>query len=257
LVQAVRMTADAVTAVILAAGLSKRMGGDGPKVLLELEGRPLLSYVIESARGGGADRIVVIVGAQKERVMSAFGHAGVEFAAQTVPLGTADAVLAGRTVLNDDEECVVLCGDAPLIRPATIRRLLSERQAAGADVAVGTAHLADPGDYGRVVRGSGNTIDRIVEKRRAEPAELAIHEVNSGAYSFRWGRVRPALERIRRRPTNHEYYLTDLVQELRTEGGRTIAVPADEPEEMLGANTSADLTAIKRALAARRELRAH
>lgn len=229
------------------------MGTSVPKVLLPVAGRPLLSYVVKSAREAGATRIIVVVGTQKEQVMDAFGRAGVEFAVQAGSRGTADAVLACRGLLDDGEECVVLCGDAPLIRAESIRRLVQARQATGADAAVFTARLADPGAYGRVVRAADDSIERIVEKRDAAPEVLAIKEVNSGAYSFLWGRVRPALERIRPSPASGEYYLTDIVREVRTSGGRVVAVLADDPEEMLGANTPAELAALERGLAARRE----
>ena len=229
------------------------MGASVPKVLLSIEGRPLLSYVLESARAAGVTRTIVVVGTQKEQVMAAFGQAGVEFAEQAGQRGTADAVLACRELLGDDEECVVLCGDAPLIRPATIRRLAQARQEAGADVAVFTARLADPAGYGRVVRADGDSVDRIVEQRDATPEVLAINEVNSGAYSFRWGKVRPALERIRPSPVSGEYYLTDVVREVRADGGRVVAVLAKDPTEMLGANTPDELVALERGLAARRE----
>jgi len=229
------------------------MGTSVSKVLLPLGGRPVLSYVLESVRLAGITRTIVVVGAQKEQVMAAFGQAGVEFAEQDGQRGTADAVLACRDRLADDEECVVLCGDAPLIRPETIRRLVQARQAAGADVAVFTARLADPAAYGRIVRAEGDTIERIVEKRDATPEVLAINEVNSGAYSFRWGRARPALERIRPSPVSGENYLTDIVREVRAEGGRAVAVLAADPDEMLGANTPDDLVALERGLAARRE----
>ncbi len=242
-----------MTAIILAAGKSKRMGSSLPKVLLPIAGRPLLSYVLESARAGGATRIIVVVGTQKEQVMAAFEQDGVEFVVQAGQRGTADAVLACRGRLNDDEECVVLCGDAPLIRPETIRRLFRERQAAGADVAVFTARLTDPAAYGRVVRAGGDSIERIVERRDATPEVLAINEVNSGAYSFRWDVARPALERIQPSPVSGEYYLTDIVREVRFEGGQAVAVLAADPDEMLGANTPGELAALERGLAARGE----
>ena len=229
------------------------MGASVPKVLLPIAGRPLLSYVIESARAAGVTRIIVVVGTQREQVTAAFSQAGVEFAVQAGPRGTADAVMACRELLGDDEECVVLCGDAPLIRPETIQRLVLARQAARADVAVFTARLASPAGYGRVVRGRGDSIERIVEQRDATPEVLAIHEVNSGAYSFRWGRARPALERIRPSPVSGEYYLTDIVREVRSEGGQAVAVLATDPDEMLGANRPAELAALERGLAARRE----
>jgi bifunctional UDP-N-acetylglucosamine pyrophosphorylase/glucosamine-1-phosphate N-acetyltransferase len=229
------------------------MGASVPKVLLPIKGRPLLRYVLESARTAGATRIIVVVGVQREQVMAAFEPDGVEFVEQEGQRGTADAVLACRGRLTDDEECVVLCGDAPLIRPQTIQRLVRARQAAGADVAVLTARLANPAGYGRVVRGRGDSIERMVEQRDATPEVLAINEVNSGAYSFRWGRARPALERIRPSPVSGEYYLTDIVQEVRNEGGQAVAVLAADPDEMRGANTPDELAVLERGLAARQE----
>jgi len=229
------------------------MGTPVPKVLLPLDGRPLLGHVLDSARAAGISRMIVVVGTQKEQVMAAFDQAGVEFVVQGGQRGTADAVLACRDRLTDDEECVVLCGDAPLIRPETIQRLVRARQASGAAVVVFTARLADPFGYGRVVRASGDSIDRIVEQRDASPDILAINEVNSGAYSFRWGDVLPALERIRPSAVSGEYYLTDLVREVRAEGGQAVAVLAADPDEMLGANTPDELAALERGLVARRE----
>ena len=185
--------------------------------------------------------------------MAAFAQDGIEFVVQTGQRGTADAVLACRGLLSDDEECVVLCGDAPLIRPETIRRLFHVRQEAGADVAVFTARLADPAGYGRVVRAGGDSIERIVEQRDATPEVLAINEVNSGAYSFRWGRARPMLDRIQPSPVSGEYYLTDIVREVCSEGGEAVAVLAGDPDEMRGANTPQELVELERGLAARRE----
>jgi bifunctional UDP-N-acetylglucosamine pyrophosphorylase / glucosamine-1-phosphate N-acetyltransferase len=229
------------------------MGASVPKVLLPIKGRPLLSYVLESARAAGVTRTIVVVGTQKEQVMAAFAQDGVEFAVQAGQRGTADAVLACRDQLSDDEECVVLCGDAPLIRPETIRRLFRARQEANADVAVFPARLPDPGGYGRIVRAGGDSIERIVEQRDATPEVLAINEVNSGAYSFRWGRARPALERIQPSPVSGEFYLTDIVREFRAEGGQAVAVLAADPDEMRGANTPEELAELERGLAARRE----
>jgi bifunctional UDP-N-acetylglucosamine pyrophosphorylase / glucosamine-1-phosphate N-acetyltransferase len=244
-----------VTAIVLAAGKSKRMGTSVPKVLLPVRGRPLVTYVIDAARSAGAGRVVLVVGAGREAVRAAF-PTGVEYAVQPEQKGTADAVLCCRPSLAKDEECVVLCGDAPLVRPATIRRLAERRQDSGATVAVFTARLADPSGYGRIVRCGSDSIERIVEERDATPAVLAINEVNSGAYAFRWGDVLPALERIKPSPVSGELYLTDIVAETRAGGGTAVAVLADDPVEMSGANTPEQLAAIERELQRRMDVTA-
>ncbi len=227
------------------------MGRDVPKVLLPVCGRPLLAYVVDAARGAGAERIIVVVGDGRDLVQQKFGTGGLEFAVQTEQRGTAHAVLACRNRLADDEEVVVLCGDAPLITSRTVRRLAAARVETGADIALFTARLSDPADYGRVIRASNDEVERIVERRDATEHELQVKEVNSGLYSFQWGRVLPALERVRPSPTTGEYYLTDLVREIRAGGGRVVAVLADDPSEMLGANTPVELARIEAELGRR------
>ncbi|MFO7674949.1 MAG: NTP transferase domain-containing protein [bacterium] len=240
-----------MTAVILAAGRSSRMKAEIPKVLLALDGRPVLSHVIGAARAGGAGRVIAIVGAGHEAVRAAFAGESLEYAVQRQPRGTADALLAGRELLADEEECVVLCGDAPLVRGETVRRLWQSRREASADVAVLTAELANPAGYGRIVRGEGASIEAIVEERDADGPTRRIREVNSGAYSFVWGRVRPVLETISPSPVSGEYYLTDAVRGIRAAGGRVVAVSAAGADEVLGINTPEQFALVEAELAAR------
>lgn len=228
------------------------MGAQVPKVLLPVAGRPLAGYVIESARAAGASRIILVVGGGREQVEKAFAGERVEFVEQREQKGTADAVLACRDTIADAEECVVLCGDAPLMRGETIRSLSRAPRDTGARIAVFTARPGDPSGYGRIVRSGGSFIERIVEERDAAPEVLAIKEVNSGAYAFRWGDVRPALERVKPSPVSGEYYLTDVVAEVRAEGGTAVAVEAADANEMLGANTPAQLDEIAAELARRK-----
>lgn len=228
------------------------MGAQVPKVLLPVAGRPLASYVIESVRAAGADRVILVVGTGKEQVIAEFADEPVEFVEQREQKGTADAVLACREMIADTEECVVLCGDAPLVRPETIRSLSRAPRETGARIAVFTARPPDPTGYGRIVRTGGSFIERIVEQRDATPDVLALREVNSGAYAFRWGDVRPALERIQPSPVSGEYYLTDVVAEVRAEGASVVAVEASDANEMLGANTPAQLDQIAAELERRR-----
>ncbi|MFO7651450.1 MAG: NTP transferase domain-containing protein [bacterium] len=241
-----------MTAIVLAAGQSKRMNAGTPKVLLPVSGRPLVEYVIDAAEAAGAGRVVLVVGTGRDLVQSALERRRVEFAVQREQKGTADAVLACRDLLGADEEVVVLCGDAPLVTAASIRRLREARDERGADVSVFTAVLDEPGGYGRIIRRADGTIERIVEKRDAGAEELAVREVNSGAYSFRWGRVLPCLERIAPSPVSGEYYLTDIVAEVNRDGGRVVPVPAENPREMMGANTPEELADVAAALAERR-----
>ncbi len=227
------------------------MGSETPKVLIPVEGRPLLAYVLDSVRGAGVERIVVVVGKERQGVVAEFKGQGLEFAVQAEQKGTADAVLSCQDLLAPDEECVVVYGDVPMMRSETIRRLVRARTERGADVAVLTAEFEDPFGYGRIVRGEGDVIDDIVEERDADDAVRSIKEVNSGFYAFGWGRLVPVLERIEPSPVSGEYYLTDAVKGVRAEGGLVVAVRMADPVEMMGANTPEQLEQVARELARR------
>ncbi len=235
------------------------MGRDIPKVLLCVRGKVLLCRVVRAAYDAGVERIIVVVNQESRNLIRETLEAEnvpvqLEYVVQKEPRGTADALLSCSDLLVNEEECVVLYGDAPLISAATIRRLVQTRRSRDADVAVFTAELEDPKDYGRVIRGQGDEIERIVERREATTEELRIKEVNSGLYSFCWGRVRGAIERIKPSAVSGEYYLTDMVREIRNAGGKVVAVLAEDPAEMLGANTPEDLFLIEQELL-RRESR--
>lgn len=234
-----------MTAVILAAGRSRRMKREVPKVLLPLAGRPVLSYVIEAAQKAGAERVLVIIGPGHRAVRDAFIGQSIEYAVQREPRGTANALLAGRGLLDESEECVVLCGDAPLVRASTVRRLRHKRSVMRADIAILTASLCDPAGYGRVVRGSGSSVEAIIEERDADDATRSIREINSGVYSFVWGRVLPILETLPPSTVTGEYYLTDAVCGIRAAGGLVVAVEAESPEEVLGINTPEQLKRVE------------
>jgi bifunctional UDP-N-acetylglucosamine pyrophosphorylase/glucosamine-1-phosphate N-acetyltransferase len=227
------------------------MGSETPKVLIPVEGRPLLGYVLDSVRGAGVDRILVVVGQGREEVMAEFNDQGLEFAVQAEQKGTADAVLSCRELMAGDDECVVVYGDVPMMRAQTIRRLVDARAKRGADVTVLTARFEDPFGYGRIVRGRGDVIEDIVEERDADDAVRRIREVNSGFYAFGWGRLLPVLERIEPSPVSGEYYLTDAVKGVRAEGGLVVAVRMADPVEMMGANTPEQLEQVARELVRR------
>lgn len=227
------------------------MGSETPKVLIPVEGRPLLGHVLDSVRRAGVERIVVVVGEGREGVTAEFRDQGLEFAVQAEQKGTADAVLACRDLLAADEECVVVYGDVPMMRAETIRRLIRARAERGAEIAVLTAEFDDPFGYGRIVRGEGDVIEDIVEERDADEAVRQIREVNSGFYAFIWGRLLPVLERVEPSPVSGEYYLTDAVKGVRAEGGLVVAVRMADPAQMMGANTPEQLEQVAREMARR------
>jgi len=230
---------------IMAAGKGTRMKSDLPKALHELAGRPLLAHVIDTARELNPERIVVIVGHGRERVMEQFADAGVDFVTQEPQLGTGHAIARTEAALRDFGGCVVtLSGDVPLLRADTIRAMIAEHRAAGAAVTVLTCELDEPGAYGRIIRENGR-VTANVEARDASPEQLAVREINAGVYVFDARFLYPALKRLTNDNVQGEYYLTDLIG-LAVAGGRAVAgVVARDPSEIEGVNTVAQLEAME------------
>ncbi|MFL6574799.1 MAG: NTP transferase domain-containing protein, partial [Burkholderiales bacterium] len=167
----------ALEILILAAGQGKRMRSKLPKILHPLAGRPLLAHVLDTARALAPRKVVVVHGNGAEQVRAAFADAQVEWALQAEQLGTGHAVQQALPAISPDAEVLILYADVPLVRPATLKRLLD----AGRDgLAVMTAELGDPTGYGRIVRQASGDVAGIVEQGDASAEELALREINAG-----------------------------------------------------------------------------
>ncbi len=239
---------DKLKAVILAAGKGVRMKSDMPKVLFEANGMPLLWYPMRAAAEAGADEIIVVVGAGREHVEEAFGKERVTWALQESQRGTGHAVMCARGALEGFQGCVVvLCGDAPLVRPETIKHLHSRLLETGASCTVLTSNVTDPTGYGRIVRGDSG-VSAIVEEKDASDSEKAIREINSGAYCFRWADLDGVLDDLSDQNAQGEYLLTDALALLLEAGRRVEAVVCKDAEEALGVNTRAGLAEVSKVL---------
>lgn len=235
---------------ILAAGQGTRMRSDLPKVLHHLAGRPLIDHVIDLAlRIARPHDIVVVVGHKAEAVSGVVRERGVGEVLQEPQLGTGDALRVALDGLKERlaDRILVLSGDVPLLRPETIE-LLTEAVADGSAAALLSAELDDPGTYGRIVRDADGMVREVVEARDADPDQLAIREVNAGVYAFDRGPLSVALEGLGTDNAQNEFYLTDVAAALRARGLAVAAVRLDDPEEMQGVNTRADLARAGRVL---------
>lgn len=232
----------------MAAGMSTRMKSARSKVLHEVCGKPILAWVLDACREAGIHDQIVIVGALREQVMEAFAAAtDISWVVQEPQKGTAHAVMAAeRSLAGFEGDLVVIVGDAPLIRPETIRTLLETHRREGAAVTLITAILDDPKWFGRIVRDAAGSFVRIVEVKEATPEQLAIKEVNPSYYVFRWPALRKVLGRISNANAKGEYYLTDATGLLIEAGEKAVAIPAAEPEECEAANSRADLAVVLR-----------
>ncbi len=224
-------------ALILAAGKGSRMRSELPKVLHEVAGRPMVLYAIDRARDAGIDEVVLVVGYKKEDVMSALQGARTTFAVQHEQRGTGHAVMAAAEHLTGFEgNVVVLYGDMPLLGAETIRSLIDRRDETGAAGVALTIELENPPDFGRIVRDAAGEVARIVEVKDCSASELAIGEVNVGAYCFDSEALLDALTGLSDDNAQGEYYLTDVFAAMAAKGLETATVLTANLEEALGVN---------------------
>jgi bifunctional UDP-N-acetylglucosamine pyrophosphorylase / glucosamine-1-phosphate N-acetyltransferase len=232
-----------LAAVVLAGGLGTRMRSQTPKHLHRILGRRLVDWVVEAARPLDPDPLVIVTA---PAYADAFD--GVEVAVQEKPLGTADALATARASLDgQNRDLLVLAGDAPLLRPDSLGKLLATHRDSGAAATVLTFRRDDPASYGRIVRSEDGAIRGIVEATDATDDERAIDEVNSSIYVFNATKLWPALERIQPANAQGELYLTDAVR-LLVDEGELVAAHEGDTGEAEGVNTRVELAAAAAAL---------
>ncbi|MCJ7589625.1 MAG: bifunctional UDP-N-acetylglucosamine diphosphorylase/glucosamine-1-phosphate N-acetyltransferase GlmU, partial [Candidatus Aminicenantes bacterium] len=230
-----------LVAVVLAAGQGTRFKSGRAKVLHPLLGKSMLRLTLDTIRALRPDRIVVVVGHQKDDVMREAEGPGVSFACQKERLGTAHAVMAARPALREDEaaDVLIINADLPILRPETLRPLIALHRRKGHALTFLTADLEDPSGFGRIVRGERGL--RIVEEREASPAERALREVNAGVYVFKAADLLRALPRVSNKNRKGEYYLTDLVEILQRQRNKVGLLKTSAADEILGINTRWEL----------------
>jgi bifunctional UDP-N-acetylglucosamine pyrophosphorylase/glucosamine-1-phosphate N-acetyltransferase len=230
-----------LSVIILAAGLGKRMRSEVPKVLHPLAGRPIVAHVIERARELAPDAIHVVYGHGGERLRAAFAEADLRWWLQEKQLGTGHAVSQAMPGVPDDHTVLVLYGDVPLVRTASLQRLL--KPASG--VALLTVTLPDPKGYGRVVRREGKVV-AIVEDRDATPEQARIAEINTGLMALPGAVLKRWLSQLRNDNAQGEYYLTDIISMAVAEGVDVLGIQIEAADEVLGINDKVQLAEAER-----------
>lgn len=237
------MTTKALSAVILAAGKGTRMYSDLPKVLHTVAGKPMVKHVIDTAHQLGAKNVHLIYGHGGELMRECLAYEQVNWVLQTEQLGTAHAVQQAAPFFQDDENIVVLYGDAPLITRTTLEKLIAAKPENG--IALLTVQLDNPTGYGRIIRENGNVV-AIVEQKDARADQLKIQEVNTGVMVSDGASFKKWLARVGNNNAQGEYYLTDLIALANQDGCQVAAVQATDIMEVEGANNRLQLAALER-----------
>ncbi|MDX1795350.1 MAG: bifunctional UDP-N-acetylglucosamine diphosphorylase/glucosamine-1-phosphate N-acetyltransferase GlmU [Hydrogenovibrio sp.] len=232
--------------VILAAGKGTRMKSSLPKVLQPLAMKPLLAHVIETAEQLPTDQIVTVIGHGAERVQTQIQHERVQYVMQEQQLGTGHAVMQANAYYQDDDVVLILYGDVPLTRLATLQDLLglvSEQS----PLSLLTMTLEDSTGYGRIVRDHHHQVTEIVEEKDASPEQKQIREVNTGIMAVKGKYLMQWLDRLSCDNAQSEYYLTDIIAMCVEEGRSVATTEPDNLIEVLGVNNKVQLQNLERA----------
>ena len=234
-----------VNFVILAAGKGTRMRSSLPKVLHKLSGRSMLGHVVATVESLGKAKKIIVTGHGAEQVEQQFKSPTTIFIQQKEQLGTGHAVHMAVPELCSDAVVIVLYGDVPLIRPATIEKILAV--VTESTMGLLTINLDQPTGYGRIVRNTKGDITEIIEQKDASAEQLKITEVNTGVLALQSSQLSDWLPKITNNNAQGEYYLTDLVAIAREAGVEIISVNPESATEVEGVNNRVQLSQLERA----------
>lgn len=229
--------------IILAAGKGKRMLSNTPKVLHKIAGKPMVQYVIDTAKKFGADIINLIYGFNAKLIKSTIYDKSIDWILQKKQLGTGHAIKQVISHFSDKEDVIILYGDIPLISIDTLKKLYKCKPQNG--ICILTKKLKKPGNYGRVLR-INNIVTKIVEKKEASSKELLINEVNTGFIIANSCDLKRWLNKLKNNNKDKEYYITDIVSLAYKEGKKIKTTSPIYPNETKGVNNILQLSTIEK-----------
>lgn len=229
-----------IYSIILAAGEGKRMKSNTAKPLMRVCGKAIIDCVLSAANAVVTKENIVVIG-HKAEDMKAHLKSSVEYAYQLEQKGTGHAVMQGiQSIEQKDGIVMVLCGDTPLITGEELKKVLSSHIDAKRAATVITAIAPNPFGYGRIIR-QGDSIAKIVEQKDATPAEQAVSEINSGMFFFDIKKLVSALKRLNNNNAQGEYYLTDTIEILLSDG-ENVGAEIIDYDSILGVNDRIQLS---------------
>ncbi len=232
--------------IILAAGLGTRMKSKKIKVLHKIFGKPLIHYLYEEITKLNPEKIVTVVGYQKEKVIKALTGFNSEFVVQKEQLGTGHAVLCTKeNFLNFDGDIIIIYGDIPLIKAKTISKLINTHRKNKWDLTVATMNIANPKGYGRIIIDKNNKVLKIIEETELENHEKNINCVNTGIYCISSEFLYNALDKLKLHKNKNEIFLTDII-ELGAKKKLVGNFHLEDERETLGVNSREDLKLIRK-----------
>ena len=227
-------------AVILAAGKGTRMKSKFPKVIHKVCGKEMVNHVIDVCKNSGVNDIVTILGHESDVVKERLPQ-NTMIAMQTEQLGTGHAVIMAKEYINDEDTIVVLCGDTPLVKEDTLKKLFDYHVDNEYHATVLTTEVDNPTGYGRIIRDENKDLLKIVEQKDANEEEKKAKEINSGIYCFNGKSLRESLDLLDNNNAQGEYYLTDTIKIMRDKGQKVGAFNGSTIEELMGVNSRVEL----------------
>ena len=239
--------------LILAAGKGTRMKSDLPKVVHKVNGIPMVKKIMNILDRLGVEKNILVLGHKKEMVLEAIGKKNT-YVVQGEQLGTGHAVMMAKEELDDyDGDVMVLCGDTPLLKAETLKKLYEKHLATKATTTILTSIYEDPFGYGRIVKKDG-LVKAIVEQKEANFEIQAIKEVNAGVYVFNSKKLFTALSRMDNNNAQGEYYLTDVIKIQVEENEVVESFILDDNIEILGVNSKVQLSQAEEVLRIRKNI---
>lgn len=225
-----------IYSIVLAAGKGTRMKSKLPKVLHKIGGKPMVGHVVELMQGFNCDKIIVVVGHGAEQVEEYLGDSAL-YVEQEQQLGTGHAVLQTESMIGKEQGItIVLTGDTPLLTEDTIEALINEHSSNNNSATILTTEIDQPTGYGRIIRNEKLEVTKIVEEKDASEEIRKIKEINSGIYCFDNQKLFKALKKLKPANAQGEYYLTDVIEIMRSEGDRIGAYKTLNANETIGIN---------------------